>query len=182
MTGRFFWAPAVVDIAGPLIFLAGPIKGATRWQDYAVEHIWSLDDSIHIASPRRPMTTLTADKKPEKFTTEMFNEQVDWETKYLNRAAAIDLDDSEKGVILFWLAKESVHLCERAYAQTTRFEFAEWKEKHLRMGAKIAVGIEEGFSGAHYIRRRMMQDCPEIHISDTLEDTCRTAVALITQG
>jgi hypothetical protein len=182
MSGRLFWAPAVVDITGPLIFLAGPIKGATRWQDDAVEYIWSLDDSIHIASPRRPMTTLTADKKHQKFTPEMFNEQVDWETKYLNRAAAMNLDSSEKGVVLFWLAKESVHLCERAYAQTTRFELAEWKEKYLEFGVMIAVGIEEGFSGAHYIRRRMLQDCPEIPIRDTLEETCRDAVALITQG
>lgn len=172
MTGRLFWAPTVVDIAGPHIFLAGPIKGASRWQDDAVEHIWSMDDSIHIASPRRPVTTLTADQKHQKFTTEMFNEQVDWESKYLNRAAT-------NGVILFWLAKESVHLCERAYVQTTRFELSEWKEKHLRTGTKLAVGIQEGFSGANYIRRRMMQDCPEIHICDTLKETCRDAVALM---
>jgi hypothetical protein len=177
MLGRLFWAPAVVDVVGPLIFLAGPIKGAIHWQDDAVEHIWSLDDTdhIHIANPRRSFTKLTKEKKPVKFTPEMFNEQVDWETKYLNRAAA-------NGVILFWLAKESIHLCERAYAQTTRFEFAEWKEKHSRTGVKIAVGIEEGFSGAHYIRRRMTQDYPDIPIRDTLEDTCRDAVALIARG
>jgi hypothetical protein len=176
MSGIFFCAPVINNISGPLIFLAGPIKGAIRWQDDAVDYIWTQDNTEHIniASPRRPITKMTKDKKYVKFTPEMFNEQVDWETKYLNRAA-------QDGVILFWLAKESVHLCERAYAQTTRFELSEWKEKYLWRGAKIAVGIEEGFSGEHYIRHRMMQDCPSIPIRDTLEATCRDAVALITQ-
>ena len=79
---------------------------------------------------------------------------------------------------MFWLAKEFEHNCKRAYAQTTRFELAEWKMRHEYEGAKLVVGVEEGFTGAKYIKRRFPQDCPEVPLCSTLEETCREAVKL----
>jgi hypothetical protein len=90
---------------------------------------------------------------------------------YLRRAA-------KEGVILFWLAKEDEHVCHRAYAQTSRFEIGEWKERHCRDGSHIVVGIEPGFTGGRYIRRRFGQDCPDVHIAESLEDTCRKAIEI----
>jgi len=101
----------------------------------------------------------------------MYNEQVDWETFHLRKAG-------ENGCILFWLAKETVHDCSRAYAQTSRFELAEWKMRHELLKANLVVGIEEGFTGARYIKRRLMQDCPDILVCDSLKAACELAVKL----
>jgi hypothetical protein len=146
----------------PVIFLAGPIQGAADWQRDAINLIHDAKQDVTIASPRRDYLPGTFD----------YSEQVDWETHHLGRAA-------ENGAILFWLAKEQEHNPERAYAQTTRAELFEWKVKHERDGAKMVIGIEEGFTGAKYVKHRFSQDCPDVSVVNTLEDTCAKAVELI---
>ena len=153
------------DAKGPVIFLAGPIQSAVDWQREAREILNRIAPELNVASPRREI-----DFEGE-FKEQMYAEQVDWETFYLRRAAT-------EGAILFWLAKEDEHVCHRAYAQTTRFEIGEWKERHCRDGAHLVVGIEEGFTGARYVRRRFGQDCPDVPLCATLEDTCRAAADL----
>lgn len=160
---RLIVAPEHAEVDGPVIFLAGPIQGATSWQDDAVTILRGMGDGFAIASPRRPWDV------HKEFTTGMYNEQVDWETRWLRRAAA-------GGVILFWLARERRHDCGRAHAQTTRFELAEWKECARRGEVQMAIGIDEGFTGARYVRRRFAQDCPQVPLCATLEETCRAAV------
>jgi hypothetical protein len=170
--GIVFDAPEIVEVIGPLIFLAGPIQGAPPWHDEAISILHEIDESVSIASPCRRKTKLdrSSFSGPSKeFTSEMYNEQVDWETRYLNQAA-------KNGVIIFWLAKEERHICARAYAQTSRFELGEWKERSRWTKAKLVVGVEKGFTNERYIRRRLAQDCPDIKIADTLEDTCMAAL------
>lgn len=122
--------PNNIEVSGPVIFLAGPIQGAKDWQGEAIRIIHAIDPEITIASPRR-----------EYLDGEfVYEKQVDWETKYLRTAAS-------DGVILFWLAKELEHDRKRAYAQTSRFELAEWKIRHECGGAKLVIGIEDGFTG-----------------------------------
>ncbi|HEU5004505.1 MAG TPA: hypothetical protein VFT49_00250 [Candidatus Saccharimonadales bacterium] len=153
--------PEIIKVEGLLIFLAGPIQGASNWQPVAAGKIHGIDPSIAVASPRRDY--------PEG--TFVYEKQVDWETYYLRRAGRL-------GVVSFWLAAQAEETPGRAYAQTTRFELAEWKMKHEHEGAKITIGIEEGFGNARYIRRRFEQDCPEVKIADTLEEMCQNAVDL----
>jgi len=160
--GKLILAPNFTEVDGPLIFLAGPIQGAKDWQSEAIKITHNINPQINIASPRRE--NLSKDFIYEK--------QVDWETHFLRRTA-------QDGVILFWLSKEFEHNPDRAYAQTSRFEIAEWKVRHERDGVKLVIGIEEGFTGAKYIRRRFGQDCPEVLILNTLEETCKKAVDLI---
>jgi hypothetical protein len=158
--------PAYRRFTAPTIFLAGPIQGARDWQHDAIGMIHGEDENLVIANPRRGAKG--------EFTPGMYDEQVDWETHYLRQAAA-------HGTIMFWMAKEHEHLCRRAYAQTTRFEFSEWatwyKLVGKQLGKILAVGIEDGYTGAKYIRRRMSQDCPALPIHDSLQATCRYAVA-----
>ena len=169
MTGKLILPFDYLEqIDAPLIFLAGPITGAYDWQSQAIDIIQETAPDLYIASPRRKTSFRDY---PEGFRIKMFNEQVDWETYHLNQAA-------ENGSILFWLAKEFEHSCDSAYAQTTRWELAEWKVKHERDGARLALGIEDGFSGRRYIKRRIMQDSPGIRIHSTLEDTCNEAIGL----
>jgi hypothetical protein len=154
------------NVTEPLLFLAGPIQGAYDWQKTAIEYLLSKGSHIHIASPRRDFDLHT------DFTDAMYNEQVDWETFHLRRAA-------KNGVIMFWLAREFKHNCERAYAQTSRVELGEWKVLHERDNVNLVVGIEDGFTGAKYIRRRFSQDCPTVPICSSLEETCDKALGLI---
>ena len=154
------------DVTEPLLFLAGPIQGADDWQKKAIEYLLSKDSHIYIASPRRDFDLHT------DFSEIMYNEQVDWETFHLRRVA-------NKGVIMFWLAREYKHKCERAYAQTSRVELGEWKVLHERDNVNLVVGIEDGFTGAKYIRRRFSQDCPNVPICSSLEETCHQALGLI---
>ncbi len=169
MTTKIISAPEyVTKIDAPLIFLAGPIQGAERWQDKAIDIIQNNAPELYIANPRR---LLNAKVQKKDFSTGMYDEQVDWETHYLKHAGS-------NGVILFWLAKEFEHRCDRAYAQTSRFELAEWKERHVNDKVKLSIGIEEGFTGARYIKRRLMQDCPNVNIYSSLEETCNEAIRL----
>jgi hypothetical protein len=162
MPGQLIYPPDYPDVSGPVVFLAGPIRGAPAWHPEAVRLLWSLAPHLHVANPSPP-------ESPASFE---YPVQVDWETHHLRRAAA-------NGVILFWLAKEQVHICERAYAQTTRFELAEWKVRHERDATKLVVGIEPGFTGARYVRQRLAQDCPKVPVCETLEETVRRAVGLV---
>ena len=150
-------APDFTDVKGKLIFLAGPIQGAEDWQRTAIGLISRENPALDIANPR-------GDYSNKKFD---YDVQVDWETYYLNKAA-------RSGAILFWLAKEKEHSCDRAFAQTTRFELSEWLSKYerdIKMG--LSIGIEPGFSGERYIRKRIGQDHPGIKIYSTLDDVCK---------
>ena len=154
-----------------IIFLAGPIQGARNWQKEAIKIIEKLAkgnnilDKITIASPRWEHLSNKVD----------YETQVDWETEYLNKA-------SKTGVIMFWLEKEQEHYCDRAYAQTTRFELAEWKVKHQLLGANIVLGIDEKFTNRRYITRRFSQDCPNVNICISLEDTCKEAIDIVVKN
>lgn len=159
MRGQLILPTDYPTIIGPLIFLLGPIQGAPNWQDGAIKIIHNKEPRINIASPKMEYL-------PQEF---VYQEQVDWETHYL-RQASID------GSIMAWLAKEAEHICDRAYAQTSRAELFEWKVWHQLGAVRLVIGIEEGFSGEKYIQHRFSQDCPDIKIFNTLEQTCMQAI------
>jgi hypothetical protein len=167
-TSKIIIAPHYVEVSGPIIYLAGPMQGAADWQSEAIQYIHNKNSQLHIASPRRP----TLGKEP--FTEADWHEQVDWEHFYLQRA-------SENGVILFWLAKEAQHRCDRAYAQTTRFELGETVAMHKFTRIKVVVGIENGFSGGRYIRKTLAKKYPQILVYDNLKETCEAAIRLAIQ-
>lgn len=159
--GAVLLPTTITSIDGPLVFLAGPIQGAPHWQADAIRWFTEHAPTLSVASPRRQDRSREFD----------FAGQVDWETHHLRWAA-------ESGVILFWLAREVESVPGRAYAQTTRFELAEWKVRHERDGVRLVVGIEDGFSGARYIRHRFGQDCPRVPLLSSLADACAAAAAL----
>ena len=165
-------APEFLQMTAVTTFLAGPIQGTWNWQEEMIKRfvsalsMRSFDREIIVASQRR---LDVPESRKKDFTDEMYNKQVDWETYNLNRAAA-------NGLIVFWCAKETIHDCGRAYAQTTRAELFEWKVKHERDGTKLIVGIEPGFTGEKYIRRRFSQDCPNVYIYNSFDRTCSAAI------
>jgi len=159
--GKIILPPNFTEIEGPLIFLAGPIHDAKDWQSEAIRLIHGEFPHINIASPRRAQLD-------ESF---VYEDQVDWETFHLRRAG-------ENGTILFWLSNESDHPYGIAFAQTTRFELAEWMMRHIRDSANLAVGMEEDFTGGQYLKHRFAKDCPDVPISHSLEETCTVAAKM----
>lgn len=153
--------PEIVETEGPIIFLAGPIQGGPDWQAPAARLIHAINPNIVVASPRK--------EYPEG--TFIYERQVDWETHFLRAAG-------RTGVVAFWLATQVEETPGRSYAQTTRFELAEWKMRHEYEGTKLTIGVEEGFGNARYIRRRFSQDAPGVKIASSLEEMCRNAVDL----
>ena len=154
--------PEIVETDGRVIFLAGPIQGAPDWQSQAASIIHDIDSSIIVASPRK--------NYPEG--TFVYEKQVDWETHFLRKAG-------RTGVVAFYLATQTEETPGRAYAQTSRFELAEWKMRHEYEKTKLTIGIQDGFGNARYIRRRFSQDCPDIKIADDLDAMCQNAVDLV---
>jgi calcineurin-like phosphoesterase family protein len=134
------------------IFLAGPIQDAPDWQSKAIDYLNAHrgDKTFQIACPRK-------NYKEGEFNYDI---QVNWETKHLKMA-------SENGVVLFWLANQETFNPTRSYAQTTRYELAEWVTKKELLDATLVVGIDPGFSGERYIKMRNRH----INFFDTLEST-----------
>jgi len=154
-------------ITGPVIFLAGPIQGTDDWQEQARLLVARHPQCKHvtIANPR------CSPRTPDPPVSFDFEAQVDWESRWLRRA-------SQFGVLLFWLAKETVHLCHRAYAQTSRWELSEWKDRLAHQGTNtpLVVGIEPGFSGERYMRHRLSQDLPHLKVHATFDETVNAAI------
>lgn len=143
------------DITGPLIFLAGPIQGAPDWHAAALTHFQTAR-GLTLASPKAI--------QPHDY----YHDQIAWEHHHLERAA-------RHGVILFWLAREAQHVCDRAYAQTSRFELGEAVTLHRWQGIKVVVGIEDGFSNARYLRLTIAKKAPGIPLCSSLAQTCEAA-------
>lgn len=163
--GQIILPPNYPKIAGPLIFLAGPIQGAPDWQSTAISYLKDHAD-VHIASPRRPK------RRSGDFTKKDYNEQVDWEHHFLDYAA-------ENGITVFWLAKQDYEVKGRAYAQTSRLELGEAFTRHYLKGIQLIVGIEQGFSNEKYIRRTLAQKCPSVPVCSYLDETLEHAVKLL---
>jgi hypothetical protein len=158
---RLLQPPQIIAVAAPMIFLAGPIQGAADWQTKAYAAI-RQHSSVLVANPRRVVVAEDFDHSA----------QVDWETHMLRAAG-------ECGVVLFWLARQTIETPGRAYGQTSRFELAEWKVRHERDGTRLVVGLETGFGNNRYIERRFRQDCPQVPLTNTLPATITEALRLL---
>jgi hypothetical protein len=164
--GNIIVPPTRIPLTGSLIFLVGPIKGASDWQKYAIQYLAARTDAT-IASPRRPDYS-----ESEDFDEEKFNEQTDWEHDHLYYAA-------RHGVTLAWLARHTEIIPGRAHAQTTRYELGEAATLNRVFGIRLVVGIEKGFSGERYLRRTMGKKNPNVCIFSDLTQTCEEAIKLL---
>ena len=142
-----------------IVFLAGPIKGAPDWQAEAIKDLADLD--IYVANPRR--------ENVQNFNLDL---QVGWESKFLALA----------DVIMFWIPPKDTDIAGRDYAQTTRFELAEWAAKthYNREYKKIVVGIDDAFFGKSYIVKRLVAE--NVTVYDNYTATLKAVRALINGG
>ena len=160
------------EIEGNLIFLAGPVIGAPRWQNEAIRIIQNLDSEVNIACPSYELDRkyfkdflVHVEDCPRRAYEEW--PEVDWQMHYLEEAFT-------KGCLLFWLADEEEHHCSYPYAQGSR---AELFGKLTRKG-NLVLGIERGFSGDEYTEYYFRKNRPETPIFSSLENTCEAAVEI----
>ncbi len=160
-----------VEVKTPLIFLAGPIRGAPNWQDEAFEILCSKNKDITIASPRGGMRPKIMDYILLG-EDDYFPRQRAWERHYLPIAA-------ETGAILFWLPKEAKHRCEKVYGAMTRIELGQWMTNYRHDNSvKFCVGSDGFFPELNTIVYDLSLDAPDKKIISTLEETCEEALRL----
>ncbi len=164
----------VEDIPWPLIFLAGPIRGAPCWQDHAISLILSENKGIVIASPRGDIRDRI---KPYILVGDdtYFLRQRAWERHYLDLAGK----KHQSGAILFWLPGEIEHTCEKLYGAMTRLELGEWMTNYRHdPSVRFCVGTDGKFSELSTILYDLSLDAPDKKMFSTLEETCSEAVRL----
>ncbi|HLD00404.1 MAG TPA: hypothetical protein VJC39_01540 [Candidatus Nanoarchaeia archaeon] len=159
-----------VSISEPLIYLAGPIRSAPNWQDEAIKLIFSVDENIAVASPRRgirpPIFSYLASEEG------YFPRQRAWEIHYMNLAY-------KTGAILFWLPGEESHDCSKVYGAMSRFELGLWiNEQRRNPGGNLCFGTDGKFPEWDTINYDLSIEMPDKIIYNTLEETCSEAVCL----
>ncbi|HJX05189.1 MAG TPA: hypothetical protein VJ461_00595 [Candidatus Nanoarchaeia archaeon] len=158
----------------PLIFLAGPIMNAPKWQYEAIELIISADDEVLIASPTRE---LKEDLKKYLIPgiENYFHRQREWERHYLDIASQI-------GAIMFWLPAPAVHTCDVVYGAMTRIELGQWMTNYRHdKSVRFCVGTDGNFPGFRTIVYDLLHDALGKDVKGTLEDTCKEAIRLANQ-
>ena len=113
--------PVVKD--GFTVFLAGPMKGAPKWQ----RTVPKLAEEMGIKG-----ITFLNPYPCQRWVR--WKEQVDWE------AAGLALSD----VVLFWIPNKEKDVPGRDYAQTTRMELLE----NLALGKRVILGIDTDIRAA----------------------------------
>jgi len=161
----------VEQINKPVIFLAGPIKGASNWQDKAILYLISKDPDVILVSPRRGIRDEIAPYIIKGNETH-FQRQRMWERYYLECA-------SKKGAIMFWFPGEIEHDCNKSYGAMTRFEsgmILGWYKYDKSI--EFCLGSDGKFSELDTMLVDFKLDAPEKRVFPTLEQTCDEALRI----
>lgn len=128
---------------GVTVFLAGPMKGAPKWQRTVPKLAEDMGmDEVTWYNPYPCQRWVS------------WKAQVDWESAGL----------SDADLVLFWIPNQVEETPGRDYAQTTRMELLE----SLALGRKVILGIDSDIRGSRYMRYKAMAYGVE-HIHSTLE-------------
>ncbi len=159
----------------PLIFLAGPMKGAPLWQDDAIQYILSQRSDIIVASPRKGIRP-AIEQHIFDGEHDYFSRTRAWERHYIELAAC----GSQGGALLFWLPGEIEHHCDKSYGAMTRLELGQWMTRYNRDSSiRLCIGTDGHFSEFETIAYDLSLDVPDKKVHRTLEETCRAALDLI---
>lgn len=156
-----------VDIKNPLIFLAGPIRSAPEWHEFAIEYLFSKEKEITIASPNRIDGKVIKSKE--------FSRQREWERYYLKTARK----EGEKGCVMFWLPKEKKNDCGKVYGAMSRFELGQlFTYFELDNSTRFCIGSDGDFQELNTMEDDLEYSAPDKKIFKTLEETCDEALKI----
>jgi hypothetical protein len=163
------------DVQYPVIFLAGPIRGAPPWQDEAIRFLISQENKITIINPNR-----TLDPEFFRYIADgektHFHRQRAWERHYLHEAGSMKL---RYGCVMFWLPGEEKHDCRKSYGAMTRTELGQWMTKYaFDNSTRMCVGTDGKFSEIDTILYDLSLDAPGLKINNSLEETCFEALEI----
>ena len=165
----------VSELNVPLIFLAGPIKGAPDWQNDAINILFSQESNLAIASPKKDIGNHLL-KYIAAGDNDYFQRQRAWERHYLDIAA-------KTGAILFWLPGEKEHNCHKVYGAMTRLELGQWMTNYKHnQSVRLCLGTDGKFPEMKTISYDLSLDAPNLSINMSLEETCRDALSLAYQN
>jgi len=156
--GKIIIAPRHEDIAGPLVYISGPIHGASDWHSEVIEMI-GINESVHIASPRRAIEANSV------FSDIEMSEQIEWADRYMKRAIMV-------GVVLFWFPRPINIIEQGGYGHTSRIELGRVIEIMKSKDMHIVVGIQDGFVDERSIKKMLSYTNPNMHVFNTLQDVC----------
>ncbi len=160
--------------AYPIIYLAGPIRGAPSWHDEAITFFLNQSKDMTIVSPNRE---LRGDLKKYlvKGEEKYFPRQRVWENYCMDII-------SKKGCVMFWLPGEQNHNCNKPYASMTRKELGDITKAYKYSGKKIhfCMGSDGKFFELDTLMVDFARDCPNKKIFDSLEKTCTEALQIAT--
>ncbi len=151
---RVIKSPVPVVKEGLTVFLAGPMKGAPKWQ----RTVPKLAEKMGITG-----VTFLNPYPCQRWVS--WKTQVDWE------AAGLALCD----IALFWIPNQETEVAGRDYAQTTRMELLE----NLALGKRVILGIDSDIRAANYIRYKARHYGVK-HIHKTLEGCLQELKEVIT--
>ena len=160
----------------PLIFLAGPIGGAPKWHDEAVEILNDLEPDILIASPRWEISDKIKKLVIPDSSKESFPRARLFERYYLEKS-------QKNGAMMFWLPGEIEHKCSKSYGAMTRFELGQVSADYRNNPkTKFCVGTDGNFSEFRTIEADLHLDAPNKEIQRTLESTCLEALRIMRES
>lgn len=157
----------------PVIFLAGPIRNAPKWQEEAIKILLEKNENVFVASPTRKVHPhLMPFMEVDKDEYEVFPRQRAWEQYYLNTA-------SQKGCIIFNLPKEAEvkEFPDKIYAHITMMELGEWiarckQDKEIN----LVICTDGNFSEWSTIEFEIKTELPMVPIVNSLEKAIETAL------
>ena len=166
----------IIPTTLPVLFLAGPIRNAPKWQDALIKELFPKQESIFIASPTRELSKeMMIHTEPDKDDYQTVKRQRAWEQYYMNQA-------SESGCILFWLPEEASpkEHPEKIYAHITMMELGLWiARKKLNPNLNIVIGTDKKFPEWSTIKFELDTEVPSIPISYSITETIENALELI---
>jgi len=168
----------------PIVFLAGPIRGAPEWHKEAIEYLQSAcrGQDLTIASPSRNIPEWAKQYVLREGAGRDFPRQRAWERNYIDIASD---DPSKQGALLFWLPerlpKEENPYWDKPYASMTRIELGTAIGRFDKTGlTKFCIGSTGRFQDLDAIEDDLRYYAPR-PIYDTLEKTCDEAIRLAYQ-
>lgn len=160
----------------PVLFLAGPIRNAPKWQEQAIEILLRKNPDIFVAAPLRTVSDhLKSFIEIDQESYETFERQRAWEQHYLYSAA-------RNGCIVFWLPKEDSlkEYADKVYAHITMLELGEWIERVKQdPNIHLVVGTDGQFPEWRTIEFEIKAEIPKTIIYHSLEETIDAALNLI---
>lgn len=160
----------------PILFLAGPIRNAPKWQEQSIEILLRKNPNIFVAAPLRDISDhLKSFMEMDRDEYEIFERQRAWEQYYLYGAA-------KNGCIIFWLPKEMPlkEYSDKVYAHITMLELGEWIERVKQNPTiHLVIGTDGEFPEWRTIEFELKAEIPQTIICHSLEETINTAIDLI---